>query len=701
MPLCMSAGAFGRPKLPPWLPWAHALAWVCLLVAASLAAPDVRWDWGLQTILIAFAVGSELVAVETRSTKLKLSGSFASIVVAMVLLGGDGALIVAVATASIGWLRWREAGHYFRNNLISYATYAFVTGMLFQFVVAELAVRPGGASFYLLVFAAFGVGLSLNFTFVAGYQCLVDGTSLRAKAADAFAPLLSSELASGLLAAGGVYVYQQAGLPGLGLLGVVVVVFQFLIGQLLLSQQRGEELQSQAVTDALTGLPNRTFFLAKLEEALAAGRAQAVMLMDLDGFKDINDTLGHDYGDALLVGLSTRIREAVRGTALVARLGGDEFAIMVEGRERRSIRSIAQRLLSLLEQPLQIGEMTLEVSGSIGIARWPQDGSHANDLIRRADVAMYAAKRSGATFEFYSASHDKHSSRKLALLGDLRRGITAGELVLDYQPQVQITRPGIAAVEALVRWTHPLYGRLPPGEFVGLAEHSGLIKPLTEHVIDLALSTAKEWRTSGLEIRVAVNLSARVLCDRQLPAQIASQLLNAGLSADALALEVTETMIFHDPGRAINTLERLRQMGLELSIDDFGTGYSSLAYLKRLPVSEVKVDRSFVSRMTVDPADSIIVRSTLDLARNLGLRTVGEGVEDAATLKQLIRLGCDVAQGYHLSRPLPPDKLLAWALSAENRDWVHAAEGESNASTGTAGSILELAGSASNELRGG
>ncbi|MDQ6815952.1 MAG: EAL domain-containing protein [Actinomycetota bacterium] len=663
----MTGSTSGRVKRPQWLGWIQALLGVCLVVAAGLRAPHERWDVGLLVVLAAFAVASELIAVETRSVKLKLSGSFASIVVAMVLLGGDGALVVAVAAVSVGWVRWREAGHYFRNNLLSYAAYAFVTGSLFQAVTHLLVVRHTGPGFYLLIFAAFGLALALNFALVAGYQCLLDGSSLRAKAAEALLPVLSSELASALLAAGTVYVYDHTGLAGVGLVGVVVVVFQYLVGQLLVSQQRGDALEHQAVTDPLTGLPNRAFLLAKLEEAVADGRAEAVMLMDLDGFKEVNDTLGHDYGDALLVVLSTRIREALRGDALVARLGGDEFAIVVEGLEARSLTSVARRLLAILEEPVQIGEMTLEVSGSIGIARSPDDGASPQDLMRRADVAMYAAKQSGSTFEFYSPSRDKHSSRKLALLGDLRRGIEANEIVLEYQPEIEIELPGLCAVEALVRWEHPLHGRLYPSDFVNLAEHSGLIKPLTEHVIDLALATAKEWRGTGLEIRVAVNLSARVLSDRQLPAQIASQLLNAGLSADALTLEVTETMILDDPGRAIETLKRLRDMGVELSIDDFGTGYSSLAHLKQLPISEVKVDRSFVSRMTIDPADAIIVRSTLDLARNLGLRTVAEGVEDSATLAHLRRLGCDFAQGFHLSRPLPSHKLQAWARCEANR----------------------------------
>lgn len=641
---------------------------VALVPAVVARAPHEHWDFSLLLVLVGFAVASDLIAVETGSAKLKLSGSFASIVVAMAVIGGTGALLVATAAISVGWLRWREAGHYLRNNLISFATFSFLTGTAFQMAVSGRVAHRSPA-YYLLIFAAFGVALVLNFCLVAGYQCLIDGSSLRTKSTQAFLPVLSSELASALLACGTVYVYESTSLTGLALIGVVVVVFQYLVRQLLLSQQRSEALQYQAVTDPLTGLPNRTVLITRLEAALEEGRTQAVMLMDLDGFKEVNDALGHDYGDALLVVLSARIREALRPDALLARLGGDEFAIMVEGLEHGHLEDIARRLLQVLEEPVQIGEMTLEVSGSIGIARSPDDGGiDSHDLIRRADVAMYSAKKSGATFEFYLPSDDHHSPRKLNMLGDLRRGIAAGELFLEFQPEVGIARPGMRAAEALVRWEHPAHGRLPPSEFVGLAEHSGLIKPLTEHVLDLALSAAQNWRQAGLTARVAVNLSARVLCDRHLPEQIASQLANAGLSADALALEMTETMILGDPARAIKTLERLRSMGIELAIDDFGTGYSSLAYLKHLPISEVKVDRSFVSSMTADAADDIIVRSTLDLARSLGMRTVGEGVENLATLRRLAELGCDLVQGFHLSRPLPAADLLAWALQENRRD---------------------------------
>jgi diguanylate cyclase (GGDEF)-like protein len=446
-----------------------------------------------------------------------------------------------------------------------------------------------------------------------------------------------------------------------------LIGYQHVIAQLIVSRERGEKLRRQAVTDELTGLPNRVELVARTERALSAvernGRPAALMLLDLNNFKQVNDVLGHPIGDRLLEGVAGRLRGAIGEAGALARLSGDEFALLVEGYpDREALLEIARTILAALEQPFDLGELSLEIGVSIGIAQAPADGADVHTLLKRADVAMYAAKDGSGHVEFYRREDDHHTARRLTLTGDLRAGIARGEVFVEYQPEVLVGSEELSAVEALARWEHPALGRIAPVEFIELAEQTGLIRPLTEHVLDLALEQLARSRQAGIEHRLAVNLSARLLSDRRLPAQIASQLANAGIDPQLLSLEITETMVLRDPARAAITLRELHAAGVGLSIDDFGTGYSSMAYLRELPLDELKVDRSFVSRMFADPTDAVIVRSVIELGHSLQMRTVAEGVEDLDTLQRLRALRCDVAQGYHFSRPLPAHELIRWAL---------------------------------------
>jgi diguanylate cyclase (GGDEF)-like protein len=426
------------------------------------------------------------------------------------------------------------------------------------------------------------------------------------------------------------------------------------------SGQLACESAFQAMHDALTGLPNRARFRRRVDEAIAAAGGAgrfAVMLLDLNRFKEINDTLGHHYGDLLLQTAASRLREALREGDVVARLGGDEFAVLLHG---EAPDAAAERLGAALRPAVELDGFLLELDASIGTARYPDDGVDLDTLLRRADVAMYAAKGRHLGHVAYSSGIDEYDPARLALVADLRRGLEAEELVLHYQPKLDLRHRHVGGVEALVRWRHPRLGLLQPGAFVEMAEHTGLIKPLTHYVLRHALRQCAAWRADGVELQVAVNVSPRSLLDRDLAETVAAALQDTGLDAAQLKLEITETAIMVDPDAALRVLNQLATMGVALSVDDFGTGYSSLAYLRRLPVGEVKIDRSFVRDMTREDGDLAIVRSTIDLAANLGLTVVAEGVEDGDALEQLTRLGCDEAQGYFIARPAPAAEVAAW-----------------------------------------
>ena len=425
------------------------------------------------------------------------------------------------------------------------------------------------------------------------------------------------------------------------------------------------ERAHEARHDALTGLPNRRSFLETLDAALAAGAAAGVVLLDLDRFKDVNDALGHTVGDEVLVEVAHRLVAATGDGAPVARLGGDEYALLVpDTAEPQAVVETALAVARALAEPLAAHGVEIQLDASIGSATAPVDGDDAATLLQRADVAMYRAKAERSGYEGYVASLDGSSAGRLSLYGELRRAITGGELDVHFQPSVCPATGAVVSAEALVRWNHPVRGLVPPDDFVPLAERSGLIAPLTELVLARSFEQLARWRAAGLLERVAVNLSPRVLLDVTLPARVEAMLAGAGLPAAAVTLEVTESAVMTDPDKALAVLTALRALGAHLSVDDYGTGYSSLAYLTRLPVHEVKIDRSFVTGMVrPDGAlapEATIVRSTVEMAHALGLTVVAEGVEDAATLDLLARWGCDTAQGYHMSRPLPVAQMDRW-----------------------------------------
>ncbi|HVF74739.1 MAG TPA: EAL domain-containing protein [Acidimicrobiales bacterium] len=430
-----------------------------------------------------------------------------------------------------------------------------------------------------------------------------------------------------------------------------------------------EQLREESLHDSLTGLANRTMFQAAVNDAAPSctgTRAGAVMLMDLDRFKEVNDTLGHESGDRLLVQISRRLTELLDDDAVIARLGGDEFAILLPQVDGPiGAAAVAETLLVALERPFVVGDLNLEIGASIGVALAPVHGTDAATLLQRADVAMYSAKESRTGFEVYDPDRDEYSPRRLMLAAELRHAIERGQLTVHYQPKADLKSGHITGVEALLRWHHPDYGFIPPDEFIPLAEHTGLIRALTRWVLAASVTQCGAWQRRGLHLNVAVNLSVRSLLDVGLADEVESVLRQAGVSPTSLTLEITESSIMADPVRSISVLNRLADLGITLSIDDFGTGYSSLSYLKKLPVAEVKVDRSFVMNMSADQDDAVIVRSTIDLARNLGLRVVAEGVEDRPTWDQLTSLGCDAAQGYYLGRPMPIVQLDRWLADQE------------------------------------
>jgi diguanylate cyclase (GGDEF)-like protein len=427
-------------------------------------------------------------------------------------------------------------------------------------------------------------------------------------------------------------------------------------------------LAHQATHDALTGLPNRVLLLDRLEQALTLARregsAVSLLLMDLDRFKEVNDTLGHHAGDLLLQQVGKRLRGALRQSDTIARLGGDEFAVILPGTSSASVVSIVENLLARLHSPFAIEQQPVVIGASIGVAVSPEHGDDADTLMRRADVAMYVAKRNGSGVAVYRPDQDRNSPNRLSLIGELRRAIDEGELALHYQPKLDLTANAVAGVEALVRWVHPLRGVIPPDQFIPVAEQAGLIEPLTRWVLRSAMIQANRWRRMGHHIPVAVNLSMRSLHDEALPDTVADLLESTRTSPDLLALEITESSLMIDLPQTQAILRRLRDMGIRIAIDDFGTGHSSLAYLKRLPVDQIKIDRSFVKDMVVDETDRVIVRTMIELAHSLGLRVVGEGVEDDATQHLLAKLGCDEAQGFLISRPLPGHELSQWLGSA-------------------------------------
>ena len=430
--------------------------------------------------------------------------------------------------------------------------------------------------------------------------------------------------------------------------------------------QRQTALEHQAMHDTLTGLPNRALLQDRLEQAMHMAHrhhtSMVFILMDLDRFKEINDTLGHPVGDQVLQQISRRLAGNLRESDTVARLGGDEFAIVAIDLQGREVQAFLEKIVHLVSEVIPVGGQDLFVGASLGVALYPEHGEDAATLIRRADIAMYRAKRNRRDYVIYDPSFDEHSIDNLSLLGDLRMEMKqpSGALHLHYQPQVHLATNEIRCVEALLRWQHPRQGFVSPEDAIRLAEQSGLMTRLTRQVLRQAIADCAAWQAAHPQVGVAANLSAWDLQDAELPAYIEKLLREYRLPARQLILEITESAVMNDPLRAREVMARLNRMGATLAIDDYGTGFSSLAYLKLLPVDSLKIDRSFVIDMLEDENDAIIVRSTIELSHNLGLKVVAEGVENAEVLELLRAQGCDAAQGYHLARPMPLARLMHW-----------------------------------------
>ena len=535
----------------------------------------------------------------------------------------------------------------------------------------------------LAVILASVVGYTVNLGFVAIYNYFANGESpwlfVRKIHVGVFGEFLVSYMALALFS-----VLVVSGYKKFQVFSVVIFLAPLLFARQMFQRTHSLQIATdelaikqaeneyQALHDSLTGMPNRMYFhqrlLAEITRARETESRMAVILIDLDHFKEINDTLGHHFGDMLLQEVGPRLSSVLRDNDHMARLGGDEFGIILPDLPSEDVAlRIADRLIEELEQPVSVEGLALDIAGSLGISLFPAQAEDAESLLRRADVAMYVAKEKGGGYEVYQDSFDRHNPQRLTLVGQVRPALENGEFVMFYQPKVRLVDGRVAGAEALIRWEHPTLGLVPPDEFIPLVEKTVLLRPLTQYVAASVLKQWRVWADMGIRIPVAINVSPRSLLDQDFPDQIQALLREHDVPPAFLRIELTEGFLMGDSGRSIAVLDALANVGVGLSIDDFGTGYSSLSYLKRLPIEEIKIDRSFVMQMHVDANDFMIVRATVDLGRNLGLRVVAEGVEDLATFDRLADFGCDEAQGYYISRPVSAIEFTRW-MSVRNLD---------------------------------
>ncbi|WP_328536538.1 putative bifunctional diguanylate cyclase/phosphodiesterase [Streptomyces sp. NBC_00344] len=647
---------------------------LCHAVRADRALfPDGGTGWAL-AVLTGIIVG-HLVALG-RDRWWGGTGSGASLTLAVLLLyGWMPAVLVSLAVVVLVGAarshRWRQGLLHGSSDILGIGAAALVLAAFGETPTVQNPWRP----------LDWGIGSALEVALAAAAYLTVTRV------------LLWSALVpqgGGLPTAARTALTRQ-GLVGVALLGIapLICVVAMSVPVLLplfavplialdstlwIARARAEE----QLRDPLTGLPNRQWLLertwAALEDAERGGLRSALVLIDLDRFRSVNDTLGHLAGDRLLLQIADRLQLALPRGAEAARLGGDEFAVLLPTADSAtSVMRIARHLVAELGSPLDLDGLTLVLEASAGVAVFPDHALDAEGLLRRADVAMYQAKRDRTGVEVYESKRDSNTPDRLGLLGDLRRALDAGDVELHYQPKVQFDGQ-VAGLEALVRWVHPERGTVPPDEFIAIAESSGLMPHLTEYVLETALAQVAVWREQGLKVPVAVNVSPRDVHTPGFAGAVAARLARHGVPPGALQLEITEHVLLEDPQRAADTLAGLTAHGVKMSLDDFGTGYSSLVHLRRLPVSELKIDRSFVARLAVDNEDAEIVRCTIDLAHSLGLVVVAEGVEDDVTWERLRDLRCDAVQGWLVAAAMPPEEATAWLLARGSRGWQRPAE---------------------------
>ncbi|WP_024288523.1 bifunctional diguanylate cyclase/phosphodiesterase [Cellulomonas sp. KRMCY2] len=667
-------GARGRFLAPPSLLDAY-VALVCAtgLIGLVLAVRLTSWPSityvtvGPLVFLCVAALVGELrpLAVPRGDEPAESVSTSAPFILALVAIGGLGLAVLVQAVASIGddVLNRRDAkksafntAQYTLSVLAARATFCALAHV--PFFGGPVVVEPR----HLGPLLAGGVAMVLvNRLLVAIVVSIATSQPLRTIVREDGQFLVATNVV--LLSIGAVAaIVAKDGVAALVFLGAPVVATYF-------TTAAGIRHSHLASHDSLTGLGNRDRLQRELEHAFVVAqrngtRGPGLVLLDLDHFKDINETLGHPVGDQLLRQVAARLVLALGDDERASRIGGDEFAVVISGDLADTLR-IAHDLLASLEAPMRVGELELLVRTSAGVAVAPMHGADAETLMKNADIALYQAKLERDRITTYSPEFHVDNLARLRLLADLRTALDSGQLGVAFQPQVNLATRRIVGVEALIRWQHPTRGFVPPDDFIPLAENSGLIGELTAYVLDAALGALATWRSTGHDLRMAVNLSARHMSDLALPRQVTEALARHGIPSSALVLEVTETGILADPVRVDVVIATLRRLGIAIAVDDYGTGHASLSYLKRLEVDELKIDRSFVSDMAQDEHDFIIVRSTIALARDLDLRVIAEGIEDEETALTLRALGCDVGQGYHLGRPTTPEQILQ-RLEAES-----------------------------------
>ena len=642
-----------------WRSW-HEVSVACFLLAGMLFVGELR--------AIPVPRGDDT------TDELTVSSTFAT---ALVLIGPLGlALVAQVVAVGLDDLRHGRPRRVFLFNLGQYVltlvaargAFCLLSGDHFFALHSDIGPRDIPA-----MLAAGVAYFVVNNTLVAVTVALDTGASV----AEVLLEDVRFQIATSSILLGLAPVAAHASLFSVAMLPLLLLP--------ILGVHRNAQMalhrQHEALHDSLTGLPNRELFRRRLERTLAStrqdGGSMAVLLFDLDHFKEINDTLGHHVGDEVIKEVAERLRSMADEDVTVARLGGDELAVLIPDVESVSTaQASAHRFLEGCQQAIEVHGVRMVVNASVGVALAPQHADTVPSLLKRADIALYRAKTNRGEIQAYRPEIDQHTIERLSLLGDLHTAVENTELRLLFQPQVSADTGDVMAVEALVRWLHPKHGVVKPDVFIPLAENSGLITPISRWVLEEAVSSLARWRAAGHDFSMSVNMSARVLSDLDLPLFVRHVLEAHDVPPSRLTIEVTESTIMADPVRALKVLGMLRTLGVSLAVDDFGTGYSSLAYLRRMDVDELKIDKSFVLQMGVDDNSAIIVRSTVELGHSLGLSVTAEGVEDSHTLDTLVALGCDRIQGYHVSQPLTALALEAWLTTRAPADTVALLAGE-------------------------